>query len=35
MGVSSAIHRHFDLFAEFGLSPGDMTLFAAGLTFRF
>jgi hypothetical protein len=35
VGFSSALHRHFELFAEYGFSPGDLTFFAGGLTFRF
>lgn len=35
VGVSSALHRHFELFAEYGFSPGDLTFFAGGLTVRF
>jgi hypothetical protein len=35
VGVSSTLHRHFELFAEYGFSPGDVTFIAAGLTFRF
>ncbi len=35
VGVSSTLHRHVELFAEYGSSPGDVTFFAGGLTFRF
>jgi hypothetical protein len=35
VGISSSLHRHFDLFAEYGFSPGDLVFFAGGLTFRF
>lgn len=35
VGVSSAVHRHFELFAEYGFNPGDVTFFAGGLTVRF
>ena len=35
VGVSSALHKHFDLFAEYGFSPGDLIYLAAGLTVRF
>jgi hypothetical protein len=35
VGVSAAFHRHVDLFAEYGFSPGDVTFFAAGVTIRF
>jgi hypothetical protein len=35
VGMSSAHHRHFDLFAEYGFSPGDLVFFARGLTVRF
>ncbi len=31
LGVSSALHRHCELFAEYGFSPGDLTFFAGGL----
>ena len=34
VGVSSALHKHFDLFAEYGFSPGDLIFLAGGLTFR-
>jgi hypothetical protein len=33
--MSSALHRHVELFAEYGFSPGDLTFFAGGLTVRF
>jgi hypothetical protein len=29
------VHRHFELFAEYGFNPGDVTFFAGGLTVRF
>jgi hypothetical protein len=35
VGVSSAVHRRVDLFAEYGFSPGDVTFFAGALTIRF
>lgn len=35
VGVSSAVHKRFDLFAEYGFSPGDLIYFAGGLTVRF
>lgn len=35
VGISSALHRHFEFFAEYGFSPGDLTFFAGGLTARF
>jgi hypothetical protein len=35
VGMSSALHRHVELFAEYGFSPGDLTFFAGGLTVRF
>jgi hypothetical protein len=35
VGLSSALHRRFELFAEYGFSPGDLTFFAWGVTFRF
>jgi hypothetical protein len=35
VGISSALHRHFEFFAEYGFNPGDLTFFAGGLTARF
>lgn len=35
VGMSSSLHRRFELFAEYGFSPGDLTFFAGGLTARF
>ena len=35
VGASAAVHRHMDLFFEYGFNPGDVTFFAGGLTFRF
>ena len=35
VGLSSSLHRHLDLFAEYGFSPGDLVFFAGGLTVRF
>jgi hypothetical protein len=35
VGVSSALRRNFELFAEYGFSPGDVMFFAGGLTIRF
>jgi len=35
VGVSSAIHRHLELFAEYGFNAADVTFFAGGLTVRF
>jgi hypothetical protein len=35
VGVSSALHRRFELFAEYGFGPSDVVFFAGGLTFRF
>jgi hypothetical protein len=35
VGISSTLHRHFEFFAEYGFSPGDLTFFAGGLTARF
>jgi len=35
VGVSSAIHRNFELFAEYGFNGSDVTVFVGGLTFRF
>jgi hypothetical protein len=35
VGASAVVHRHLDLFAEYGFNPGDVTFFAGGLTFRF
>jgi hypothetical protein len=35
VGVSAALHRQVDLFAEYGSSPGDVTFVAAGVTIRF
>ena len=34
-GTSAVLHRHLDLFAEYGFNGGDVTFFAGGLTFRF
>jgi hypothetical protein len=35
VGGSVVIHRHLDVFAEYGFNPGDVTVVAAGLTLRF
>ena len=35
VGVSAALHRRFELFAEYGFGPTDVAFFAGGLTFRF
>lgn len=35
VGVSSALHRHFELFAEYGFNFSDVQFFAGGLTIRF
>jgi hypothetical protein len=35
VGMSSALHRHFELFAEYGFSPGDLIFFAGELTAGF
>jgi len=35
VGVSSAVQKPFDLFAEHGFSPGVVTFFAGGLAVRF
>jgi len=35
VGASAAVHRHFDLFAEYGFNGDDVTFFAGGATFRF
>ena len=35
VGVSSAVRRHLELFAEYGFNAADVTFFAGGLTVRF
>jgi hypothetical protein len=35
VGASAALHRHVELFAEYGFTPGDVQFFAGGLTIRF
>jgi hypothetical protein len=35
VGASSVIHRHLEVFAEYGFNGSDVTFFAGGLTFRF
>ena len=35
VGISSAFRRHFEVFAENGFGPGNLTFFAGGLTARF
>ena len=35
VGVSSVVHRHLELFAEYGFNFSDVQFFAGGLTIRF
>jgi hypothetical protein len=35
MASPAALHRHIDLFAEYGFDPGDLTFLARGLTVGF
>jgi hypothetical protein len=35
IGVSAAVHRRLELFAEYGFNFNDVAFFAGGLTFRF
>jgi hypothetical protein len=35
VGMSSALQRHVELFAQYGFSPGDLAFFAGGLTAGF